>query len=64
MIKEDILSGDRLILRIELEKLIGCKRSKIYYMGVFGLPRPIRINKRAVRWRLTDVTRWIEQRGA
>ena len=38
-------------------------RSQIYSLMKQGdFPKPIRVGKRAVRWRLTDIENWIESR--
>lgn len=38
-------------------------RSQIYFLMKQGdFPKPIRVGKRAVRWRITDIENWIESR--
>ena len=57
------LEAHRLLRREEVERLTGISRSTLYDMiskGVF--PRPVRINARAVGWRVTEVVAWLESR--
>ncbi len=49
--------------RREVETLTGLSRSSIYDMMDKGtFPRPIRIGKRSVAWRETDIAKWQAQR--
>ena len=55
--------GDRLLRRRQVEEMAGLSRSSVYRLmqeGVF--PRPVRVGSNAVRWRLSDIIRWIESR--
>lgn len=54
-----------LIRRPDVEKATGLRRSTIYAMMAEGsFPKPIRIGKRAVAWRASEVQAWIEAREA
>ena len=52
----------RQILRIEAVcDLVGLGRSTIYAKVTAGyFPKPVRLGRRAVGWRLTDLDRWLE----
>lgn len=52
-----------LIRRPSLEGLVKLSRSSIYAaMSEGKFPRPIRIGKRAVAWKLSEVEEWISTR--
>ncbi|GAB5447992.1 helix-turn-helix transcriptional regulator [Gymnodinialimonas sp.] len=54
---------ERLLRRREVEGLIGLKRSKLYQMIREGLfPAPVKLTERAVAWRASDVSAWINSR--
>lgn len=54
---------DSLLRRPEVEQLTGLARSTIYANVQSGLfPAPIKIGKRAVAWRSSDVQAWLESR--
>lgn len=56
---------ERLMRRNEVEATTALSRASIYAMMAEGdFPRPIRIGKRAVAWRQSDIANWIEQRSA
>jgi len=51
--------------RPEVEALTGLSRSSIYeQMSLKQFPRPIRIGKRAVAWRESDLAQWQAQHEA
>lgn len=53
---------DRLIDRRHVEEMTGLSRSTIYKMiSEDRFPRPIRIGRRAVRWKASVVALWIEK---
>lgn len=53
-------SEDRLMRRVEVEQMIGLSCSAIYEQMDNGkFPRPIRVGKRAVRWRRSAIEGWI-----
>lgn len=53
-----------LLRRGEVERRTGLSRSTIYEVISTGaFPAPVRIGKRAVAWRESDVTQWIESRS-
>ena len=54
---------NRLLRRREVEKLTGLSRSTIYRMLKTGqFPQPVRIGRKAVRWRLRDIIAWMDSR--
>ena len=56
--------GERLLRRREVEAITGMGRSSIYRLMQDGaFPRPVRIGPAAVRWRASDITRWLESRS-
>ena len=55
--------NDRLLRRREVEEITGLARSSIYrYMQEGDFPRPVRVGPAAVRWRESDIVRWLESR--
>ena len=55
--------NDRLLRRGEVEEITGLARSSIYrYMQEGDFPRPVRVGPAAVRWRESDIVRWLESR--
>jgi prophage regulatory protein len=53
---------ERLLRRREVEELVGFKHAWLYKLISEGkFPRPIRVGKRATRWRESDVARWIQE---
>ena len=54
---------ERLLRRQEVEELTGLSRASIYRLMESGkFPRPVRVSATAVRWKLSDITTWIESR--
>lgn len=54
---------ERLVRRPEVEKMVGLKRSAIYEkMSKGDFPKPVRIGKRAVAWRLSEIMKWMNER--
>lgn len=54
---------ERLLRRRQVEELTGLSRASIYrLMGTGRFPQPVRVSDTAVRWRLSDITTWIESR--
>lgn len=54
-----------LLRRPIVEQQTGLSRSSIYAMMAEGsFPKPVRIGKRAVAWRSSEVHAWIEAREA
>ena len=54
-----------LLRRPLVEQQTGLSRASIYAMMSEGsFPKPIRIGKRAVAWKQTDIAAWIEAREA
>lgn len=56
---------DRLLRRPEVEAMTGLSRSSIYLQMSRGtFPRPIYVTAHAVRWPLSAVRSWVEERRA
>lgn len=54
---------EQLLRRPDVEARTGLSRSSIYRMMDEGeFPRPIRVGRRAVAWRASDLERWQAQR--
>ena len=57
------LSDLRLMRRPEVERACGISRSLLYLMvAKETFPQPVRINDRAVGWRVGDVKAWLKSR--
>ena len=55
-----LADGDRLLRRAEVEQMTGLSCSSIYRLMSDGqFPKPKRIAPQAVRWRLSEIQRWI-----
>ena len=54
---------DRLLRREEVETRCGITRSSLYRLMREGLfPRPVKVGKRAVRWRESEISGWLQSR--
>ena len=54
---------ERLLRRRQVEELTAMSRSGIYRAMQDGdFPRPVRVGPAAVRWRQSDIVRWLESR--
>ena len=54
---------DRLMRLEEVLSYTGLSRSELYRQIQEGtFPRPVRVGKRAVRWRESEVVEWIAER--
>ena len=52
-----------LLRRQEVEARLGVSRSWIYAeMRAGRFPEPVKISKRAVRWRVADLNEWLSDR--
>ena len=52
-----------LIKRPEVERITSLSRSAIYAaMEAGDFPRPVRIGRRAVAWRVADIENWLVSR--
>ena len=50
-----------LLRRSELEKTLQISRSSIYAMMSEGtFPKPIKLGRRAVGWRSSDIEKWLK----
>jgi len=57
-------ASERLLRRREVERLVGMSRSTIYQkVGEGTFPAPVKIGSHAVRWRESNVRRWIAELG-
>ncbi|WP_454599087.1 helix-turn-helix transcriptional regulator [Qipengyuania sp. SM2507] len=51
--------SDRLLRRPEVEQEVGLKKSAIYeYMAEGTFPKPVRLGRRAVAWRASEIEEW------
>lgn len=56
---------DKIYRRPDVESLVGLSRSTIYAMIADGsFPKPIKLGKRAVGWRQSDVLSLLESRAS
>ena len=54
---------DKLLRRAEVEQVTGLSRATLYeLMRAGGFPEPLRVGPRAVRWRTSEITEWIDSR--
>jgi len=55
-------STERLLRRREVEAITGLSRSGLYRLMEEGeFPRPLRVGRASVRWRLSEVQAWIDE---
>jgi prophage regulatory protein len=53
----------KILRRHQVEQTIGLSRSTLYTMMAEGIfPKPVKLGKRAVGWRASDVAAWLESR--
>jgi prophage regulatory protein len=53
-----------MLRRPQVERLTGLSRSSIYAMMARGdFPKPIRLGKRAVGWKLSIIEEWLSSRA-
>ena len=51
----------KLLRRKQVEEASGLSRSFIYQMMAEGrFPKPLKVGRRAVRWREDDIQNWLE----
>ena len=51
---------ETILRRPDVEKCCGLSRSTIYQLMTEGrFPRPVRLGKRAVGWRESDIAKWL-----
>ena len=54
---------DRLLRRRQVEEVTGLSPSSIYrLMRSREFPAPVRVGPSAVRWKASEITRWVESR--
>ncbi|WP_227288069.1 AlpA family transcriptional regulator [Boseongicola sp. H5] len=55
--------SERILRRPDVETLVGLSRSTLYAMIADGtFPKPLKLGKRAVGWRASDIDAWLESR--
>ena len=60
---EGMPAGDRLLRLREVIEMTGLSSSTIYRLKPKGeFPLAIKVGPRAVRWRLSEIIRWMESR--
>ena len=53
----------KVLRRKDVEAIVGLSRSTIYHLISEGLfPAPIKLGKRAVGWKVSDVEIWLSNR--
>lgn len=53
----------KFLRRVHIEDMTGLSRSTIYAMMAEGrFPKPVKLSKRAVGWRESDVVAWLDSR--
>ncbi|MGV8997290.1 MAG: AlpA family transcriptional regulator [Parvibaculaceae bacterium] len=53
---------ETILRRPDVEKRCGISRSAIYQLMTEGLfPRPVRLGRRAVGWRESDISKWLSK---
>lgn len=60
-----LMMTDQLLTRQQVEKISGLSRSSLYRMMRTQppeFPTPIKISRRSVRWRLSEVSAWLDSR--
>lgn len=56
---------EKMLRRPAVEQLVGLGRSTIYAMIAEGtFPKPLKLGKRAVGWRESEITAWIDNRSS
>ena len=54
--------AERILRRPEVEDQTGLSRSTIYSMMADGtFPKPVKLSKRAVGWRDSDIATWLAE---
>ena len=55
---------DVIYRRPDVERMTGLSRSTLYAMMTAGeFPRPVKLGRRAVGWRGSDVAAWLDSRS-
>ena len=53
---------ERMLTRPEVEQMLGVSTATIYkWLGERKLPEPIRLGPRAIRWRLSELMKWLDE---
>lgn len=54
------MEQEKLLRLADVETAVGLKKSKLYSLiGEGNFPRPVKLSKRSVRWKLSDIQKWI-----
>ena len=54
------IQARRLLRRQEVESLTGLSRATLYSLMAEGrFPKPLRLGRRSVGWRLSDIDNWL-----
>jgi prophage regulatory protein len=62
-LEKDIDMTPQILRRKDVEATVGLSRSTIYYLISEGLfPAPIKLGKRAVGWKVSDIETWVNDR--
>jgi len=57
------MASEKILRRPAVQEIVGLSRSALYELIAAGeFPRPLRLGKRAVGWRASEVAAWIETR--
>lgn len=55
----------RILRRPDVERITGLSRSTLYAMMADGtFPKPVKLGKRAVGWRQSDISEWLDSRAS
>jgi prophage regulatory protein len=61
--KGQLMAENVILRRPQVEQTTGLSRSTLYAMMAEGaFPRPVKLGKRAVGWRASDISAWLESR--
>jgi prophage regulatory protein len=61
--KQDTNMTPQILRRKDVEATVGLSRSTIYHLIRKGLfPAPIKLGKRAVGWKVSDIETWVNDR--
>ncbi|WP_051243526.1 helix-turn-helix transcriptional regulator [Thalassobaculum salexigens] len=56
--------SERILRRPDVEALVGLSCSTLYAMMADGtFPKPIKLGRRAVGWRASDIEAWVSSRN-
>lgn len=59
-----LMSDNKIIRLNELSETLGLNKKTIRMMSEQGtFPAPIKLGKRAIGWKLSDINKWLETRN-